>query len=304
MLNQLRSMAVFARVAESGSFRRAAERLGLSASVVSHHITQLETELGVQLLYRSTRHVSLTDQGKLFYESCRNMVEAAKTALDGLHEEQVTGRLWIVAPGPFSAGPFLNDVAEFCTLYPRIEIRLDFDDGPRNLIQEGIDLALCFGPQENSSLICRTLFAQRPSFYAAPSYLEKCGSIRRIEDLQTAQWVVLNLSSDLVLTGPQGDTCQLTLHRRISVNNVVAQHQLTLAGLGVSELPPVMVQQDVEHGRLIEVLPEWQRERISCYAIYPARAMPKALSRRFVDYIASKMQPMEPAFSRPREESP
>ena len=180
MLDKLRSMAVFARVAEYGSFRRAAQRVGLSPSVVSHHLSQLEKELGVQLLYRSTRHVALTEQGLRFYENCKAMLQAAEGALDSLHEDQLGGRLWLVAPLAFSAGPFIDDVAEFCELYPRAELRLEFDDGPRNLIQEGIDLAIRFGPQESSPLVCRRLFEHQQRFYASPTYLHKFGAIETI----------------------------------------------------------------------------------------------------------------------------
>lgn len=293
MIDKLRSMAVFARVAELGSFRRAAERLGLSASVVSHHITQLENELGVQLLYRSTRHVSLSDQGMRFYEACRGMVEAAENALDSLHENQVRGRLWIVAPAPFSVGPFVADVAEFCELYPQVDVKLEFDDGPRNLIQEGIDVAIRDGKQENSSLICRTLFTDRPGIFAAPAYLARYGEITRIEDLQNAQWVAIPNRADIVLQNETRQAVNFIPRRRISVNSVIALHQLVLAGVGIAEVPQILVDSDVEAGHLIRLLPQWQSEEVSCCALYPARAMPNSLARRFVDFIYEKMQAMD-----------
>lgn len=292
MIDKLRSMAVFARVAEAGSFRRAAERLGLSASVVSHHITHLENQLGAQLLYRSTRHVSLTDQGECFYQSCRTMLAAAETALDSLQhgQQNMVGKLWVLAPAPFSSGPFIADVAEFCERHPGVTLRLDFDDGPHNLVQEGIDVAIRFGAQENSTLVTRTLFELRPQLYAAPSYLEKVGRIEDLEALQSAQWICQDATLDIVLTGPDGVEVRLVPQARITVNNAVAQHELALAGIGVAQLPSIMVDPDVQAGRLVELVPDWQFAKLSCCAIYPTRAAPQALSRCFVDFIYEKMQ--------------
>lgn len=290
MIDNLRSMAVFAHVAESGSFRRAAERLGLSASVVSHHITQLEKELGVRLLYRSTRHVALTDQGNRFFEACRKMVGTAEAALSELYDEQINGRLWVVAPAMFSVGPFVDDVAEFSELYPNVEIRLEFDDTPRNLIKEGIDVAIRAGTLQNSSLVCRTLFSRSPGLFAASSYLARFGKIETIEDLQSAPWIEVPNLSKLILYHPDGRKIEITPKRRISVNNVIALHQLVLAGIGVAQLPPMLMTVSQQAGRLVQLLPEWQLEDISCYALYPARAMPNALARRFVDFIVEKMQ--------------
>jgi len=294
MINKLRSMAIFARVAETGSFRRAAERLGLSASVVSHHVTQLEKELGVQLLYRSTRHVALTDAGERFLEACRSMVESAENALAGLHEDEPAGRLWVVAPAPFSLGPFVADIAEFCKRYPRVELRLEFDDRPRNLIQEGIDVAIWTGALENSSLICRTLFSRSPAVFAAPDYLSRSGPIESIEDLQNAQWVEIPNLPEMTLHHPDGRQVRFAPRRRASVNSVIALHQLVLSGIGIAQLPQMLVDDDLAAGRLAPVLPEWQLEKLSCYALYPARTMPNSLARRFVDFIAEKMQTPRP----------
>lgn len=295
MIDNLRSMAVFAHVAESGSFRRAAERLGLSASVVSHHVTQLEKELGVRLLYRSTRHVALTDQGSRFFEACRTMVGAAEAALSELHDEQVNGRLWIVAPAMFSVGPFVDDVAEFSHLHPNVEIRLEFDDALRHLIKEGIDVALHVGALEDSSLICRKLFSRSPGLFASPSGLARFGKIETIDDLQCAPWIEVPNLSKVTLYHPDGRKVDIAPKRRVGVNNVIALHQLVLAGIGVAQLPPLLAAASHQAGRLVQLLTEWQLEDVSCYALYPSRAMPNSLARRFVDFIVRRMQTFDAA---------
>lgn len=290
MLDKLRSMAVFVRVAETGSFRRAAERLGLSASVVSHHVSQLENELGVQLLYRSTRHVALTDRGQRFYESCRSMVSSAEDALAELHEDQSSGKLWIVAPAQFAVGPFMRDIAEFCQLYQRVDLRLEFDDTPRNLIQEGIDVAITLEQPANSSLVSRTLFANTHGLYAAPGYLARCGPITCIDDLEQLEWINVLTMQELVMCHASGEARRITPRSRVSVNNVAAQHELVVAGVGIARMPPVAVDADLAAGRLVKVLPEWQSGEVSCCAVYPARARPNSLARQFVEFIHGKLQ--------------
>ncbi|MGC3962893.1 MAG: LysR family transcriptional regulator [Rhodocyclaceae bacterium] len=290
MIDKLRSMAVFARVAEAGSFRRAAERLGLSASVVSHHVTHLEDELGVQLLYRSTRHVAMTDAGRRFFESCSAMLESAEEALGSLNEEEPVGVLRLVAPTSFSSGPFVHDVAEFCQRYPRADVRLEFDDRPRNLIQEGIDLMLCFGPQPSSTLVSRTLFHTRPSIWASPDYLASYTAIDSLELLQDARWIRMGQAEEIELLSPDGQTVRVRPRTRISVNSVKAQHEFALAGLGLVEAPAFSVGDDVAKGRLVQVLPGWSFKPFPCCALFPAKANVNSLARRFFDFLWAKLE--------------
>ncbi len=292
MLNKLRSMAVFVRVVEAGSFRGAAERLGLSASVVSHHISQLEQELGVQLLYRSTRHVTLTDQGSRFFESCKGMVQAAEDALQQLNGEQMAGVLRVVVPSPLAFGPFLDDVAEFCKTYPGVDLRLEFDDSPRNIMREGIDVAIRIGNQPDSSLICRPLRTSARGLFAAPEYLKKHGAIKTLDDLQQAQWITMAETEFPELIGPKKQSVTIRPHCRVTVNNIVALHHLGLAGLGVITMGDIMVFPDVTAGKLIRVLPEWKCTEISAQAVFPARARPNSLARHFIDYLQERMQKM------------
>jgi len=290
MIEKLRSMAVFVRVVETGSFRQAARRLEISAAAVSMHVSQLEAELGVRLLYRSTRHLALTDPGTAFFEYCRGMVENAENALRSVSTEEAGGRLQVVAPTEFAVGPFLRDVAEFCRLHPQVDLRLEFDDQPRNLVRDGIDIALCIGEQRSSSLVARRLAANQPRRIAAPAYLERFGPIRDLEDLRRAQWVVLGDLQSINLRGPQGQTEEVRLNRHISVNNIVALYELTLCGMGVGELPQMLPAADLASGRIVEVLPQWQRDSIACYALFPARVMPKALARAFMDFIETRIR--------------
>lgn len=287
MIDKLRSMAVFARVAEAESFRRAAERLGLSASVVSHHITQLEEQLGCQLLRRSTRHVALTEEGKRFYASCSAMLQSAESALDSvlLKSDELSGKISILAPAPFSSGPFLRDITAFCLRYPKVQVEMDFDDRPRNLLQEGIDLAICFEPSSSAQLACRELFRHRPGLYAAPGYLERHGPIERIEDLLAADWVSHKRNAVLDLESDTGETVRTQPVARLWVSNIVAMHEAVRRGLGVAQLAGLMVQEDIANGVLVPVLPTWRCQPVGCYLVHPAKLSPHSLTHHFIGFL-------------------
>lgn len=221
------------------------------------------------------------------------MVSSAEDALAELNEAQLSGKLWIIAPAPFAVGPFMRDIAEFCTLYPRLDLKLEFDDGPRNLIQEGIDVAITLTPSTSSSLVSRTLFANTHGLYAAPAYLAQCGPITEIGDLQRVEWINVQNMQDMVLRHISGLEQRITPHGRICVNNVAAQHELALAGIGVARMPPVAVDVDLAAGRLVKVLPEWQSELVSCCAVLPAQARRNSLARQFVEFIYQKLQSLD-----------
>jgi len=300
MIDKLRSMAVFTKVAELGSFRRAAERLSLSASVVSHHVTQLEAQLGVQLLFRSTRHVVLTHEGKRFYESCCAMLQAAEEALEGLRgcHEELSGKLVIVVPAPFSSGPFLRDITSFCQLYPKVQIQLEFDDTPRNLVQDGIDVSIRFEPEPSALMTCREMFRHRPGLYAAPAYLEGFGAIRTLEDLERAAWICHQRTMPIVLRKAEGQTARIEPVPRLWVNSIAALHEVVLGGLGVTQLPGMLASVDVEKGLLVPVLPDWRCESGGCYLVYSAKAKPHSLTMRFVEFLSERIrQGFKPASS-------
>jgi len=291
MLDKLRSMAVFAKVVELGSFRRAAEALDLSASVVSHHVAMLEKQLDVTLLYRSTRHLSPTVDGTNLYEACRAMVQSAEAGLNALSSETkvLSGRLWMVVPGPFSSGRFLGDVAAFSEMYPQLQIRIDFDDRPRNMAQEGVDLAIRFGEQPDSSLVSRKLFDAPRRIFAAPAYLARHGTPKHPSELAQHEWVSIGSEQVLDMTSGSEKCSGIAFRSRVIVSNVEAVRHLARDGLGLIVVPAFLVQEELLDGRLSEVLPEWASASAGCYALYPTRVGPHAASRRFVDFLLERI---------------
>lgn len=294
MLDKLRSMAVFTAVAECGSFRQAAKRLALSPSVVSHHISQLENELDIQLLYRSTRSVVLTSDGKRFYESCQLMVESAENALSSVTKEKPSGNFKILAPTPFSVGPFMHDIARFIRSYPEIILSVEFDDTQKDLIQNGIDVAITFQQPANSSLICRTLFSEYFCLFASPEYLAHHGPIETIEQLKNADWIGIPNRKEFTLKHVSKKNVSVETKNRISVNSVTALHQLALDGMGIVSMPIMAIHEDLKKGNLVKVLPEWITEANSCYLVYPARAREKSFTRCFIDFLEESVTAFNP----------
>jgi DNA-binding transcriptional LysR family regulator len=293
MLDKLRSMVIFVRVAESASFKTAALRLNLSASVVSHHISQLEKELGVQLFYRSTRHVTLTESGIRFLDACQDMVDSAEKALSTVFDERDTGKLWVIAPTPLSEGPFIRDITIFCKQNPQIDLRLEFDDTPRNLVQEGIDVAITYQCQKDSSLVSWLLLSDRQRIYASPEYIEEFGPFTRIEELDKAKWILLGDNKcELLLKTADGKETSVVIRRYNRVNSIVVLRELTLSGAGIAQMPSAVALHHVQAGHLTELLPDCICETLHCNALFPARAMPHSLSRKFVEFIAQRIQAM------------
>ncbi|WP_274594863.1 LysR family transcriptional regulator [Parasedimentitalea marina] len=147
MLDQLRQIAIFAKTVDHGSFRAAAKALRLSPSVVSHHITQLEAQLGVALLYRSTRKLSLTRDGERLIGAARKMIDAAETGLHAVSDlaPQPSGELRVTAPAVLAQSTIVRRIAKFSIAYPGVRLALDFSDLRREVIGEGIDVALRMG---------------------------------------------------------------------------------------------------------------------------------------------------------------
>lgn len=193
MLDHLRPLAVFAKVVELGSFRAAAKALGLSHSVVSHHVSQLEQMLGSTLLYRTTRRLSLTQQGERLFASAAAMLQAAESGLDEIAggSRQPIGLLRVTVPAVLAAAHLVDDVAAFAELYPRVQLALNFSDTRRDLVSEGIDIAIRMGRLEDSSLKSRKLAVIPDALFASPSYVARHPRPRRPADL--AQWDWLQL---------------------------------------------------------------------------------------------------------------
>jgi DNA-binding transcriptional LysR family regulator len=296
MKNRLDGMRVFAQVVESKSFSAAAEKLGMSKSLASRHVSALERSLSVKLLNRSTRKLSLTEAGALFYEHCARIVQEAELAAERLTRTQSepAGLVRMTAAPAFAVRHVLPALAEFYRKYPKIRVKLSCSNRALDLGDEGFDLGIrvSFDPAPN--LVARKLAANRSVLCAAPAYLERRGTPRRIEDLR---------KHDCVLFPPLAPKGRWTLRRdrrkySVQVTGVFetddmdAVRAAVAAGLGIGILPVYMVGEALQQGELVpllrqfEVLPE-----SAIYLVYlPNRSLSSRV-RALIDFLVERFGP-------------
>ena len=274
-MEQLKRMALFATVVDKGSMVAAAEALGMTASAVSQQIRRLEESTQVSLLHRTTRKLTLTEAGAVFYRSCAQVLELAQQAEQRLAElrDAPVGELRIAAPVGLPGKMISESLAPLLLAHPGLSLRLFFHDEVIDMVEQRIDLAIRVGRQDDSSLVARYVTDWRMLLCVAPSYLARCGWVETPRQLLELDWIGLNTDrfQHLLLRGPGGAEEHLRLESRIGCNNILAGRQFTLAGMGVSLQPEPEVRDLLARGELLVVLPDWQPETIGLYLVTPRR---------------------------------
>lgn len=213
MIDRLRQMAIFAKTIDHGSFRGAARELRLSPSVISHHISQLEESLGVALIYRSTRKLSLTPDGQRLLAATHKMLEAVERELADLSQSASapSGELRLTVPSVLSQSHFIEQIAAFSNAHPRIRLSLDFSDSRRDLIDDGFDIAIRMGPKANASATSRKLFSVERRLVASVDYLASRSVPTDPTDLADWDWLALTPARHVPLTFGKSDGPQATI---------------------------------------------------------------------------------------------
>jgi len=292
MIDDLRSMAVFATVVAEGSFRGAATRLSLSPSVISHHVSRLEKRLDCALLYRSTRRLSLTDDGRVFHAACARALDAAEEGLNSVanRQSELAGRLRIGAPAMLASGPFVSDILAFADAYPAVELELCLADDRKNQIEAGFDVSIRLGWLEDSALRARQLLSVRRRLCAAPQLVERMGAPQHPADLVNWPWVYETMLARFVdFTGPKDATYRVPTTGRLSTNHAETAKRFALAGAGAFASIDFLVAEELAAGRLVELLPDWRIPSAGAYAVWPANVSRNSLSMRFVDFLHAQV---------------
>jgi len=292
MIDNLRALAVFATTVETGSFRAAAKALGLSPSVVSHHIGQLEARLGTALLYRSTRRLSLTPDGATLFEHAQAMRKSAEAGLNVLayRAAEPSGTLSVSLPAFMARSALTTHLAAFAQRYPGITLNLDYSDLKRDLIADGIDLAIRIGALQDSALKSRRLFDMPRKLVVAPSVAAQHPRPQRPEDLRDWDWIGVQMRPDYkLLRHADGETCKLGYTPRIVVNSIEAFTQMALHGLGLATPPAFLVEEALASGALVEPLPEWTVESLGVYAVWPPNAAREGLTFRLLEFLVERI---------------
>ena len=289
MIDDMRSMAIFATVAEAGSFTAAGRQLKLATSGISQHVTKLEGRLGVTLFYRSTRSLSLTSEGQRLLEHVLRMMAAAEDGLNSIADvsKEPAGALTITLPAFMADSNYEQAIWEFTERYPSIALTIKYLDRNFDLVGEGIDMALRMGELPDSALRSRRLGSFNRSLVCAPGYLSKVGKINTPDDLVKCEFVAMEeLIDQLPLKKGKGETIASTNKGRILVNNFSALRSAIRAGLGVQRLPNSVVKADLESGALVTLLPDWKIPDLGIYAIWPDTSRRRSLTRLLIEHIA------------------
>ncbi|WP_438391569.1 LysR family transcriptional regulator [Caballeronia sp. DA-9] len=291
----LNGMGVLSAIVNSGSFAAAGEALDMSQSGVSRSVARLEARLGIRLFERTTRSVTLTDEGRRFYEQVvpllSGLEEAAASASRGANA--VRGRLRVNVDPFFSRLVLGPRLGAFVEKYPELQLDLITRDQLGDMIADGFDLAVRFGEPRESTLIARKLLDTRIITVASPAYIRKHGRPLAPADLEREPHACINFRDP-----ETGRPFPWEFHRgknkvvikargRLCVNDVGTMHGVCLAGHGIAQVLALGVEQLLASGRLVDLFPDWADETFPLYAAYPSRHHLPAKVRAFFDFLVS-----------------
>lgn len=292
----LEGMTVFAAVVDAGSFTAAARQLRASKAAISTQVQKLEDRLGVRLLNRTTRRLSLTDEGRAFHEHCRRILEEARDAVDALDTlgGAPRGILRINAPMSFGIQHLGPAVADFMALYPEIEIDLVLNDRQVDIVEDGFDMAIRIARLPDSSLIARRIAPCRRIVVASPYYWDQRGRPAHPSELKHHDALIYDYLAEPDTwtfsdpAGQQKSRIDVSVSGRMRANNGEVLLEAARKGLGVVFTPTFFCCDDVQGGALEIVLSEYDDDLISIYAVYPHRRHLSPRVRAFVDFLAER----------------
>ncbi|MEZ5776184.1 MAG: LysR family transcriptional regulator [Hyphomicrobiaceae bacterium] len=293
-MDQLRSLAVLVAVVEEGSFAAAASRLGLSRTMTSKHIADLEAHLGVRLLNRTTRRLSPTSTGEIYAERARQIVGLVGEADREAAHQSLTpsGTLRINAPMSFGTHHIAPHLRAYCELYPEVAIELTLNDRVVDLVDEGYDLAIRIGVLADSTLRQRRLATSRMLLCASPGYVVARGTPGRPEDLTRHEllgYAYGALRGRWRFQGPQG-AVEIPVKSRLVCNNGDAMVEMAADGLGLILQPDFIVHRAIRAGRLVELLADYQAGTLGIHAVFPPSRHVPARVRTFIAHLEAIFQ--------------
>jgi len=288
-MDRLTSLEVFARVADSGGFSAAGRKLNMSTTMVSNHVQALEERLGVRLLNRTTRKVSLTEVGRLYYDRCTQILADIAQADDIAGALQSTPRGTLRIYTNTHIVQFLSPVvAEFLASYPDVKVDLAIGERNVDMIDENYDVAVRMLPPPDSSLIVRSLATWRHVLCCSHNYLEKHGRPQTLSELAERNCIrhaSYPYGDEWHFVDRKGVPATAKVSGNLVSNSGETLHRAALAGVGIFLAPGFLVDDDLESGRLVRLLPEYRTVEFSMNAIYPHRHHLSAKVRTFIDLL-------------------
>lgn len=294
-INELRAIATFGKAVELGSIRRAAVAQGVTPQAASQALAQLEAHLGVRLLHRTTRSLALTEEGQRFLETTQPALAALERALSQAREskDEIAGPLRIVGPRSSFASILMPLIDEFCRAYPGVHPDIQLDDGKSNWVLDRVDVGFRIGTSPDEGVIARRLFPVQLMICAAPSYLQRHGAPKSLDELaahrcsafrhpatgQVLPWY-LNIDGEVV-------------HRHVaptfSTNDTELELQAVLAGQVIGEVANLAGAAHVRSGALVPLFPQYMSSHIGVHLYYGSRAAQPRRVRAFIDLAIARL---------------
>ena len=291
---QIRDLSLFVRVVAAGSLSQAGRDLGLSAAVASKRLAALETDLGVRLLHRSTRQLTLTPEGETFLAHADRMVREAEAGRDAVGQGvgRPRGLLRATVPASFGRLHVSPAIPDFMTRYPDIVLDLRLSDSMIDLVGDGLDVALRIGALPDSSLIARRLAPNRRFLCATPDYLARHGIPRSVDDLLNHNCLKLSDHPGWMIAPPGQPTRLVRVTGSLATNNGEVLRDAVLGGLGIAMKSNWDVGPYMRQGRLAVVLPDCRVDTdAALWAVYPSARYLAPKVRAFVDFFADRFGP-------------
>ena len=291
----LDGVVIFSQVVTNESFTKTAEKTGHSTSYISKEVNKLESRLGVRLLNRTTRTLKLTPEGELYYQQCLQVLEDlsdVEQALDGAKTDP-QGTLKISCPVSFGATRFEPIFAHFLLKYPQVNLDIEHSDTKVDIIEDGYDMVIrASGSLEDSNLICRRIMRSHDVTIASPEYIQRMGMPQHPSELVSHDVIGYKNSPQPKVwdyVGLDGEKIVVKLEPRILSNFSDTKVAFCLAGLGITRLPLLNVENELRTGQLVEVFSHYDNYNIDCYLVYPSRKYMSAKVRCFIDFVISEL---------------
>lgn len=291
-MQDLNDMLYFAEVVDWGGFAAAARRLGVPKSKLSRRVAQLEERLGVRLLQRTTRKLSLTDVGALYLRHCsaiRDEAQAAKEAVEHIQTEP-RGTIRVACPLTLALTTIGPLIPQFMARYPQVRIEMRVSNRVVDLVDEGFDVALRVRPSlvDSASLVVKNFGPSRTLLVASPQQLQRQWQPtgpEQLAGLDTVAMSAVDGKASWVLQGPSGATHTLVHQPRFCADDLATLHFAILGGIGMCFMPEYMCEDDLRSGRMVEVLPGWSPTPGIFHAVYPTRRGMVPAVRAFLDFL-------------------
>jgi len=291
MIDHLRQMAIFARVVDEGSFRAAAKDVGLAPSRISETVSELEAYLGVTLLYRTTRKITLTNEGRIFYARVVDMMRSAEAGLNELNALSLepVGALRVSLPSFLAAGPLSTAIATFARQHPHVAFSVAYSDQPLGLIESGFDLNIRVGWLDDSAMMSRKLADGERYLVAGTEYARARKAPKRPADLEDWDWIRYQQRADTTeFTSPNGMIEKVTGQAQIEVDSVDALYHIATQNMGATILPSFLAERGIASGALVRLIPDWSLRPLGIYAVWPDKSRRESLTLLFVRYLAEQ----------------